>query len=75
MKKQTLHEKAVILCEGGVVWHEGHAIRAGVYVGEDSPCDVCNMDCICHMSMAEQCVECNNYDGKKHYLILCGAHK
>ena len=75
MKKLTLHDKAVILCEGGAVWHEGHSLRAGVYVGEDNPCYVCEMDSLCNMSMVDLCAECDGYDGKKHYLILKVACK
>lgn len=75
MKKITLHDKAVILCEGGAVWHDHLFLRAGVVDEYIDPCYVCEMNSLCHKSMAELCTECDEYDGKYHCLILKKARK
>lgn len=70
MTDQELHEKAVRLCEGGCVCIQGHFVKTGTISMEVSECDFCEMDSICRSEMVELCVECDAYDGKKHYLYL-----
>ena len=75
MSKTELHEKAVRLSEGGAVWFISHRIRAVEVIGDVDPCDLCEMDCICHEEMAELCKEVDQYDGKKHCLKLVTLKK
>ena len=77
MKKKTLslHDKAVRLCEGGVVEFQGHFIRAGEYYGDGNPCYECNMDSICSNGMVELCAECDEVTDSKHILILANKRK
>lgn len=70
MKQETLYEKAVRLCEGGIVLHEGHYIRAIAIDANYNSCIYCDMDlvCICNTNVCELCVQCDIHDGKKHIL-------
>lgn len=71
MKKATLHEKAVRLCEGGVVEIAGFFVRAKRYEGDNFiPCPDCKMDSICNMQINRLCTECDEYEGCQHVLIL-----
>lgn len=70
MKQMTLHEKAVRLCEGGVVEFEGHFVRAVRYEGNFLSCPDCKMDSICSMEMSNLCAECDDYEGCQHILVL-----
>ena len=69
-KKMTLHEMAVRLCEGGQVELNGLAIKAIEVTTDDSPCDVCEMDCLCRMAMVDLCSAVDAYDHKPHRLQL-----
>lgn len=68
----TLHEKAVRLCEGGVVFHCGYFFQAHTAPDEEVPCDVCELDSICRLEIVDLCGECEAYDGKRHYLTING---
>ena len=69
-KKMTFHEKVVRLREGGAVEIDGLVVRAKI-VGDDiEPCEICDMDCLCHDDMAILCSELDSYDGYKHLLYL-----
>lgn len=70
MKQVTLHEKAVRLCEGGVVEFEGLSVRAVRYEGDDLPCIDCKLDSSCSMKMSFLCSECDDYEGCQHILVL-----
>ena len=69
-EEMSLHDKAVRLSEGGVVWHNGHELRARIYEGTEYSCWQCTLDCICHGDIADLCAEVDEYDGKKHFLEL-----
>ena len=72
-KKQqepSLHDLAVRLCEGGVVFFEGHSIKAKLAYEEVSCCEQCQMDSICNERIQDLCMECDFYDGHDHYLQL-----
>lgn len=64
----TIHDKAVRLCEGGVVECSGHAIRAVVIPPGFSGCDYCGMDSACNEDMQELCQACDAYDRQQHIL-------
>lgn len=68
----TLHEKAVRLCEGGVVFHRGYFFEAHTALDEVFSCDMCSLDCICREEVYLLCRECDMYDGKDHYLTING---
>lgn len=69
-KKMTLHEKAVRLSEGGAVEIDSLVVMAK-RVGDDTmPCDICEMDCLCHQEMADLCSELDSYDRFMHILYL-----
>lgn len=68
VQNESLHELAVRLCEGGHVWFEGHWFKAvEVPLGFES-CNECELDCVCHGSIAELCAECEAYSGKTYLL-------
>lgn len=70
MKKKvdTLYAKAVRLAEGGVVEINGHFVKAIDVEDAENPCDVCNMDSVCRMEMADLCAEVDGYTRSPHYL-------
>lgn len=70
MKEQTLHEKAVRLCEGGSVTCNGVAVKAKIALNQDAPCFECEMDSICRMEMTDLCAECDGLTHQKHILVL-----
>lgn len=74
-KELSLHDKAVRLCEGGVVEFQGHFLRAGDYYGDDNPCLYCNMDSICNLDMTDLCAECDGLTHSSHILILVNKQK
>lgn len=74
-KELSLHDKAVRLCEGGVVEFQGHFLRAGDYYGDDNPCLYCNMDSICNPDMTDLCAECDGLTHSPHILILANKQK
>lgn len=69
-KIETLHDKAVKLCEGQPVLFDGLVIGAQVVPDGFNPCMECQMDSLCRMEMTNLCAECECYDHKKHLLYL-----
>ena len=58
--KQSIHEKAIRLIEGGIVDVDGHSVKlVNVPDGFDT-CNSCEMDCLCHIGteMCYVCIEC-----------------
>lgn len=72
---EDLHKLAVQLCEGGLVWFEGHQIGTRTVHELFNPCQECEMDSICDMKMIDLCAECESYDKKKHYLYLANKKR
>lgn len=64
----TLHDKAVRLCEGGVVECEGHFVRAVRLPSGVESCENCDMDSACRYYMSRLCYECDLYEGENHIL-------
>lgn len=67
----SIHEKAIRLAEGGIVEIDGYFVRAVQFFGNDTPCNYCEMDCICGglaPNMTELCEE--TFSVAKHNLIL-----
>lgn len=69
-KKMSLHEMAIRLCEGGIVEYGGYGIKAVQCDGDDNPCYLCEMDCICDLEMTDLCAECDGITRSKHFLKL-----
>lgn len=66
----SLHEKAVRLCEGGVVFHCGYFFQAQTVSDIETPCDRCHLHSICRPEIAQLCAECDLYEFKGHYLTI-----
>lgn len=69
-KKMTLHEKAIRLCEGGVVECSGHYVRAKEIHEGFNACMECSMDSACDMEMCDLCAECDGLTHTKHILLF-----
>lgn len=67
-KKETLHAKAVALCEGQIVQCGTHFVRAITIPPEQWSCYFCEMSWVCDLEMMDLCVECDVYDNQKHIL-------
>lgn len=70
--KQSIHEKAIRLVEGGIVEVDGHSVRL---VKDDSDllsCELCDMNCLCRVGteMCSVCVECVSIFKGNCYLEL-----
>lgn len=70
MSDKELHEKAVRLCEGGAVEINGLWVKTRIVNEPVDPCDICEMDCLCNIDMAELCGMCEAYDRKSHLMYL-----
>lgn len=70
--EMSLHEKAVRLCEGGVVFHCGYFFQAHIAPVCELSCNYCDLDSICRLEIADLCRECDDYDGRDHYLTING---
>lgn len=58
--KQSIHEKAIRLVEGGIVEVDGHSVRLNKDESDLLSCELCDMGCLCHLGteMCSVCVEC-----------------
>lgn len=72
MKKQTIHEKAIRLIEGGQVSVDGHCVRMKQAPRNWNACFQCRMDSICRndSEMFYVCCECDSITRKECYLVL-----
>lgn len=72
MKKQTTHDKAIRLIEGGQVNIDGHRVRMKKVLFSDDVCLLCNMDSLCKQGseMCDVCIECDNITQHACYLEL-----
>ena len=68
--KQSIHEKAIRLLEGGIVDVDGHSVRLNIDCLNSFACDICEMDCLCHgdTEMCSVCVECANILNEECFL-------
>lgn len=70
--KNSIHEKAIRLVEGGIVAVDGHSVQ--LVKGPDifDPCYCCEMDSICHSGneMCSVCEECDNITQMSCFLVL-----
>jgi len=72
MKRDTIHEKAIRLIEGGLVDVDGHCVKMKKASEDDGACMQCDMDCICRTDseMYFVCLECDSITGDDCYLEL-----
>lgn len=70
--KDSVHEKAIRLVEGGIVDVDGHSVRLVQYPYIFDPCYCCEMDCLCHRGteMCDVCEECDAITKWDCFLIL-----
>lgn len=74
MKESDLHKKAVRLAEGGFVEIDNLVIRAIRISDYFTPCDACEMDCLCKGDIADVCDELEALTGRKFYLDLASKN-
>ena len=60
VNKQSIHEKAIRLLEGGIVEVDGHSVKLVNVPDKFDTCYECEMDCLCHIGtdMYDVCIEC-----------------
>ena len=77
MKKQTIHEKAVRLIEGGQVNVDGHRVKMKEVLAGWNICMLCEMDSICRegSEMCNVCRECDDITQHSCYLELVTKDK
>lgn len=70
--KQSIHEKAIRLLEGGIVDVDGHCVKLVEIPDSIDTCNHCEMDCICHLGteMCSVCIECVEISKKNCILEL-----
>ena len=70
--KQSIHEKAIRLIEGGIVEVDGHSVSLVVIPDSIDTCYHCEMDCLCHTGteMCNVCIECVKISKKNCILEL-----
>lgn len=70
--KQSIHEKAIRLVEGGIVEIDGHSVRLVKIPDCFDTCSHCEMDCLCHLGteMCSVCIECVEITNKNCFLKL-----
>lgn len=71
-KKESIHEKAIRLLEGGVVDVGGHSVRVKKTPNYFDACYYCEMDCLCHSGteMELVCKECDSITQRNCILVL-----
>lgn len=70
--KQSIHEKAIRLIEGGIVDVDGHSVKLVNVPDMFYTCNSCEMDSICHneTEMCEVCIKCVEISKKNCILEL-----
>ena len=70
--KQSIHEKAIRLTEGGIVDVDGHSVKLVNVPDMFDTCNSCEMDCLCHIGteMYYVCIECVGISKKNCILKL-----
>ena len=58
--KDSIHDKAIRLVEGGAVNIDGHPVELVKVPDESDTCYICAMDSLCHLGseMCAVCIEC-----------------
>ena len=74
MKGSDLHKKAIRLAEGGFVEVDGLVVRAIRISDCFSPCDDCEMDCLCTNDINALCLELESLTEKTFCLELASKN-
>ncbi len=69
-RRLTLHEKAIQLCEGGIVEINGLCLRASTIKEGFNSCQDCCMGSACDEDISKLCAECDQYNHKNHILEI-----
>lgn len=73
MKRENcsnLHENAIRLLEGGIVWFDNHSLKLADITYDLQPCLWCDLDCACSESIKNLCQECDSITQSQHIMIL-----
>ena len=70
--KDSIHEKAIRLLEGGIVEVDGLSVKLVQLPYIFDPCFCCEMDCLCHKGteMCDVCEECDAISRMDCFLTL-----
>ena len=70
--KDSIHEKAIRLVEGGIVDVDGQSVKLVKVPYIFDPCFCCEMDCLCHKGteMCDVCEECDAITRMDCFLTL-----
>ena len=70
--KDSVHEKAIRLLEGGIVEVDGHSVKLVNVPDMFDTCNSCEMDSLCHTGteMCDVCIECVEISKKNCILEL-----
>lgn len=70
--KNSIHEKAIRLVEGGIVNVDGHSVKLSKEPYIFDPCFCCEMDSLCHFGteMHLVCRECDKITQMDCFLVL-----
>ena len=75
MEKMSVHDKAIRLCEGGIVEIDGHCVCLMRCDDDENGCFICEMDSICRMEMVDVCAECSAIVRTGCYLKLANTRR
>ena len=70
-----MHDKAIILIEGGIVKIDGLFVKAKKYNVDFDICNYCEMDSLCHGDITVLCSLCDTISQKKVMLYLPNPKK
>lgn len=67
-----IHDKAIRLVEGGIVEIDGHCFSMVRNPDIIDPCNVCELDSICHKgnTICDVCMECEIIIRERCFLVL-----
>ena len=68
--KQSAHDKAIRLLEGGVVEIDNLYFSMTEVDGDDIACNDCQLDSICSQNIIDVCLEADMITKKRHIMIL-----
>lgn len=70
--KNSIHEKAIRLVEGGIVDVDGLSVKLVKDPNLFDPCYLCEMDSLCHIGteMCSVCEECDHITHMNCFLML-----
>lgn len=70
IKVNSVHDKAIALCEGRPVQILGHTVKLCKNKYLEDSCNECEMDSICQGEMVDVCMECESITRERCFLKL-----